>query len=253
MILLEEKDFSAYDIIFIISVIVVFVYAVFVPPVHSVADQGDFERVMRPCGLDFPSDYSFYDYAVRFFNMKFTSVDLLLYVPRLLFLVPTTTFIFPTATARLICLPFGAFDMRILAVMMFLWYATVCFFIQRKFKIENKFLHYIFLLFFIVVFFNGVNLTILNSLYGQSVMLVSFATVVLFGLYMFENIHDAKKSVIIFSLFRLACYSVQNCSVPYLHRSLLSLYCMSVLKATSEICALCVQSFYFGTESADTL
>ena len=116
---MKKKIFSAYDIIFIISVIVVFVYAVFVPPVHSVADQGDFERVMRPCGLDFPSDYSFYDYAVRFFNMKFTSVDLLLYVPRLLFLVPTTTFIFPTATARLICLPFGAFDMRILAVMMF--------------------------------------------------------------------------------------------------------------------------------------
>ena len=90
---MKKKIFSAYDIIFIISVIVVFVYAVFVPPVHSVADQGDFERVMRPCGLDFPSDYSFYDYAVRFFNMKFTSVDLLLYVPRLLFLVPTTTFI----------------------------------------------------------------------------------------------------------------------------------------------------------------
>lgn len=68
---MKKKIFSAYDIIFIISVIAVFVYAVFVPPVHSVADQGDFERVMRPCGLDFPSDYSFYDYAVRFFYMKF--------------------------------------------------------------------------------------------------------------------------------------------------------------------------------------
>lgn len=89
---MKKKIFTAYDIIFIISVIAVFIYAVFVSPVHSVADQGDFERVMRPCGLDFPSDYSFYDYAVRFFNMKFTSVDLLLYVPRLLFLVPTTTF-----------------------------------------------------------------------------------------------------------------------------------------------------------------
>ena len=80
---MKKKIFSAYDIIFIISVIAVFIYAVFIPPVHSVADQGDFERVMRPCGLDFPSDYFFYDYAVRFFNMKFTSVDLLLYVPRL--------------------------------------------------------------------------------------------------------------------------------------------------------------------------
>ena len=79
---MKKKIFSAYDIIFIISVIAVFVYAVFVPPVHSVADQGDFERVMRPCGLDFPSDYSFYDYAVRFFNMKFTSVDLLYSLPQ---------------------------------------------------------------------------------------------------------------------------------------------------------------------------
>jgi len=79
---LKKKIFSAYDIIFIISVIVVFVYAVFVPPVHSVADQGDFERVMRPCGLDFPSDYSFYDYAVRFFNMKFIfSADYDVYIP----------------------------------------------------------------------------------------------------------------------------------------------------------------------------
>ena len=108
---MKKKIFSAYDIIFIISVIAVFVYAVFVSPVHSVADQGDFERVMRPCGLDFPSDYSFYDYAVRFFNMKFTSVDLLLYVPRLLFLVPTTTLyslpqqqgLYVCRSVRLIC------------------------------------------------------------------------------------------------------------------------------------------------------
>ena len=78
---MKKKIFSAYDIIFIISIIAVFIYAVFVSPVHSIADQGDFERVMRPCGLDFPSDYSFYDYAVRFFNMKFTSVDLLLLKP----------------------------------------------------------------------------------------------------------------------------------------------------------------------------
>ena len=136
---MKKKIFSAYDIIFIISIIAVFIYAVFVSPVHSIADQGDFERVMRPCGLDFPSDYSFYDYAVRFFNMKFTSVDLLLYVPRLLFLVPTTTFIFPTATARLICLPFGAFDMRILAVIMFCGTQRYAFLYNANLKLKISF------------------------------------------------------------------------------------------------------------------
>ncbi len=170
------------------------------------------------------------------------------------FLVPTTTFIFPTATTRLLYVCRSVrFDMRILAVMMFLWYATVCFLYNVNLKLKISFCIIFFCCFFIVVFFNGVNLTILNSLYGQSVMLVSFATVVLFGLYMFENVHDAKNSVIIFFTVSSCLLLGSKLRVPYLHRSLLSLYCMSVLKATSEICALCVQSFYFGTESADTL
>lgn len=84
-------------------------------------------------------------------------------------------------------------------------------------------------------------------------MLVSFATVVLFGLYMFENVHDAKNSVIIFFTVSscLLLGSKLQCAVftPFLIIAVLYVG----FKATSEICALCVQSFYFGTESADTL
>lgn len=185
------KYFSIYDIIFLIAAAVIFIFAVFFPPVHSVADQGDFERVMRPIGIDFPDDYSFYEYAVRFFPMRFTKQDLLLYIPRLLFIVPSTAFVFPSLIVRLICAPTGMFDMRILAAVIFLWYTLSCFFILRRIKIKNCILHIAFIGFFLIVFFNGVNLTLFNSLYGQSVMLASFASVAAASLYLFENIRTA--------------------------------------------------------------
>ena len=195
---LKKKNFfRLYDIIFIISVIAVFIYAVFRIACPFDCRPRWFWKSYASVRTWFSVRLLFYDYAVRFLIWNLRQSTCCYMCQDFCFSADYDVYI-PTATARLICLPFGAFDMRILAGIMFLWYATVCFFIQRKFKIENKFLHCIFLLFFIVVFFNGINLTILNSLYGQSVMLVSFATVVLFGLYMFENVHDAKNSVIIF-------------------------------------------------------
>lgn len=205
---MKKRIFSAYDIIFLLGAITIFVCAVFASPVHSIADQGDFERVMRQCGLNFPSEYSFFDFAIRFYEMKFTSADLLLYLPRLLLIIPATTFIFPTFLTRLICLPFGAFDIRVLSVVMFSWYTAVCFFIQRKCKIKNPILRCLFVILFLFIFFNGLNLTIFNSLYGQSVMLASFATVTLFGLNLFDNVTEAKKhTVILFTIS--ACMLLQ--------------------------------------------
>lgn len=196
-----SRYFSVYDVIFLTSAAVIFIFAVFFPPVHSVADQGDFERVMRPIGINFPADYSFFEYAVRFFPMHFTKQDLLLYVPRLLFLVPSTSFVFPSLIVRIICAPTGVFDMRVLAVIMFLWYTSACFFILRRIKIKNHILHIAFIGFFLIVFFSGVNLTLFNSLYGQSVMLASFASLAAASLYLFENISTASNcKIFIFTI-----------------------------------------------------
>ena len=38
-----SRYFSVYDVIFLTAAAVIFIFAVFFPPVHSVADQGDFE------------------------------------------------------------------------------------------------------------------------------------------------------------------------------------------------------------------
>lgn len=175
-----------YDIIFIVLAAVVFVCAVFIPPVRSIADQGDFERVMHPCGLDFFQNHSYYDFAERFFDINFDNINKAAYIPRLLLIIPSTSFIIPTALTNLLCMAAGVFDMRVLAVIMFLWYTAVCVLILHKIQLKSPVLNIIFIMCFIFVFFNGVNLTIFNSLYGQSIMLASFATVVLAGIYLFE-------------------------------------------------------------------
>lgn len=196
-----KNKLSIHDIIFFVITAAIFIYAVLSSPAHSIADQGDFERVMRPCGLDFPDAYSFYDFAYRFYKLSFTKTDLLLYIPRLLMIIPTTSFILPTAVARLICMPFGAFDVRILAAVMFLWYDLVCMLILRRADFRSASRRYVFTAFFILIFFNGINLTLFNSLYGQSVMLCGFATVFLGGLMLFDGKSAIKKRTIIFFTF----------------------------------------------------
>lgn len=189
--------FTVYDIIFLYAVTAVFIYSVFIPPVHSIADQGDFERIMRPCGLDFTDNHSFYDFAIRYFKSAFTYTNKLLYIPRLIFLIPSTTFILPVTIAKMLCFN-TLFDMRILAVIMFSWYSIVCMLILRRIKIQSPAARLIFMAFFITVFFNGVNLTFFNSLYGQSVMLASFATVILAALHLFDTPSD--KAIIFFTI-----------------------------------------------------
>lgn len=197
---LNTRKITVYDILFLTAAAAIFFFAVFYPPVRGIADQGDFERVMRPMGLDFPDDYSFYSWSERFFPTHFTKEDMLLYIPRLLFIVPATAFMLPSFITRIFCI--GEFDVRALAVIIFVWYTLSCFFILRRVKIKNAVLRIVFIAFFIIVFYNGVNLTLFNSLYGQSVMLASFASLVCAGLYLFDSTKTASAPKIL--LFTLA-------------------------------------------------
>lgn len=247
----KKINISIHDIIFLIAVTAVFIYAVLASPAHSVADQGDFERVMRPCGLDFPDGgYSFYDFAYRFYKLSFKKTDLLLYIPRLLLIVPTTTFIFPTAAARLICMPFGAFDVRVLAVIMFVWYAVVCMLILRRISLKNIVFRYIFTAVFVLIFFNGINLTMFNSLYGQSVMLTSFATVILGGLMLFDGKSHIKKKTIVF--FAIASCMLLGAKlqcvvfVPFLLAAIFAAVRKSGFKKTGIICMVIVTWYGIG-------
>lgn len=247
----SKFNISVHDVIFLIAVTAVFIYAVLASPAHSIADQGDFERVMRPCGLDFPDgEYSFYDFAHRFYKLSFTKIDLMLYLPRLLFIVPTTSFIFPTAAARLICMPFGAFDVRVLSIIMFVWYSAVCMLILKRITLKNIVFRYIFTAVFVLIFFNGINLTMFNSLYGQSVMLTSFATVILGGLMLFDGKSQVKKKTIVF-------FSVASCMllgaklqcvvfVPFLVGAIFTAAKKGGFKKTGIICMAFVMWYGIG-------
>lgn len=239
------KSLTAYDITFAAAALTLFILAVMLPPVRSIADQGDFERVMRPCGLDFPAGtYSFYGYAERFYNMSFTKTDALLYIPRLLFIVPSTAFIFPVSLAKLICAPFGAFDVRVLGFIMFVWYAAVCTMILRRVTLKSRILKWLFYALFLFVFFNGVSLTIFNSLYGQSVMLASLATLALAALMLFENVQKARRGQIVFFTVAscLLLGSKLQCVVfvPFMAAALIYAGAGCGFKKTAAVCAVFV-------------
>lgn len=196
---MKKCKITIYDILFLTAALLIFFFAVFYPPVRGIADQGDFERVMRPMGLDFPDDYSFYAWSYSYFPTHFTKEDMLLYIPRLLLIVPSNAFMLPSFITRIICM--GAFDTRVLAVIIFLWYTLSCFFILRRIEIKNAVLRLVFIAFFLMIFYNGVNLTMFNSLYGQSVMLASFAFLVCTGMYLFKNVRSASALKIIMFTF----------------------------------------------------
>lgn len=246
------KRITVYDIIFAAAAVLIFVLAVMSPPVRSIADQGDFERVMRPCGLDFPikTDYSFYGWAERFFRMSFTRADALLYIPRLLFIVPTTSFIYPVSLSKLICMPFGAFDVRVLGWVMLLWYTVVCVLILRRVRLKNAVLKALFYALFLFVFYNGVNLTMFNSLYGQSVMLASFATLVLAALMLFYDIRSAGRGRLIFFALSscLLLGSKLQCVVfvPFLAAALVYACVRCRFKKTAALCAVLVVWYGIG-------
>lgn len=235
-----RKKLTIYDIIFLSTAVILFFFAVFYPPVRSVADQGDFERVMRPMGLDFPDNYSFYEYAVRFYPTHFTREDLLLYIPRLLLIVPSNTFMLPSLAVRIICM--GRFDMRVLAAIIFLWYTASCLYILRRVKIEHPVLRLIFIGLFLFVFFNGVNLTMFNSLYGQSTMLAAFAFLAAAALALFEDIQSVGKvKILIFTLAACLMLGAKlQCFVftPFLMASVLYVGFKSNRRALCAVCAV---------------
>lgn len=192
---------SFYDIFFLIGAVVIFIWCVFIPPAHSIADQGDFERIMHRCGLEFISEPVFYLWPQRFYEMNFTGENIFIYILSLLFIIPSTSFILPVFIAKLLCITSETFDVRVLAAIMFIWYTLVCFFILRRIKIKNFIIRIVFIIVFLIIFYNGINMTFFNSLYGQSVMLASFATLFLAGIIMFSDISNAKNSYILFFSF----------------------------------------------------
>lgn len=193
------KKLQPADIVFLLLAAVACIYAIFIPPAHGVADQGDFERVMGQAGLGFFHGHSFYDFVQTKYTLKWMNPLFLIG------LLPATSYIYPIAVAKLLCRIcfLGYFDTRVLAAVFSLYYSIVCFLIFRQIPVKNQIGKSVLAAIFIAVFFDGVNLTMFNSMYGQSMLLIALASFLLSGVLILRNLDNLKKRHIVF--FFAAC------------------------------------------------
>lgn len=191
---IKKIKYDISDIIFILFSVFAFIYSVYLPVNLGIADQGDFERVMNQAGLAFVPEHTFYDYVNPHYVMKITNPLFLKGI------VPSTSYIYPIFAAKLICriLFTDCFDTRILAAVMFLIYDVSCLIILKNIKIHSQIIKSIIAVLFVFVFFDGTNLIIFNSLYGQSMMLVSTAMFIAAVGVIINNFDFIKKRYLVF-------------------------------------------------------
>lgn len=178
------------DIFFILTAVIICIYVIFVPPARGVADQGDFERVMIPAGLDFldRASHNFYEFVEPVYKLSFMyKGNAYAYPFYLLGIIPATSYIYPITIAKILCIGLGHFDTRVLAGVMSILYAAVCAGIVRRLRVKSNIARSLLYGLFLLIFFNGINLTIFNSLYGQSMMLVAMAMFILACMILVEN------------------------------------------------------------------
>lgn len=192
---------KVFDVLFIILAAVICIITIYLPPVHGVADQGDFERVMMPAGLDFinKNAHNFYEFIEQKYLMHFTyQYDMLLYPLRLLTIIPVTSYIYPITIAKIFCIFCGHFDTRILAAVMCISYIITCTLILRHIRTGQKFIDIILYALVLFIFFDGVTITMFNSMYGQSMMTLSMAIFILATILIIQNINNLCRAHFIF-------------------------------------------------------
>lgn len=191
---------------FIIVAVFLCIYIIYIPPVRGVADQGDFERIMMPTGLNYFGGqvHSMYDFIHQRYDMSFVYPGhKLAYIPYLLGIIPTTTYIYPITIAKLLCMPIGYFDTRVLAGVMCVNYIIIVALLLRRINVKSVVSKVIIYIAVLLVFFDGIYVTMFNSLYGQSIMLVSFALFLLAAVNLIEHIENLRKRDLI--LFLVSC------------------------------------------------
>lgn len=198
------KNQRLFDWSFIIIAALLFIAAVYFPPVHGVADQGDFERVMIPAGLNFIDRalHNFYGFIEQRYALHFTyRHDAWLYIPRLLAIVPATSFIYPITLAKLLCMFGGVFDTRTLAAVMCTGYIAACVCLLRRLRTGTTLIDFIMYALTLLIFFDGVTLTLFNSLYGQSMMTLAFVIFILAAVIVIQNFDRLCRAHLLFLFF----------------------------------------------------
>lgn len=197
------KNYSnLYGYIPIVSILVACVIALFIlfyPPIPGIADQGDFQRVMKVTGLkeakEQDSDHWF-KYVITEYEVIPTKLS------RLLGTTPTTSMIYPITIGKSLCkmLGYNYFDTRILAFIYLVLYMTALYICLRCIHFKNISTAVFFSILSILVLVDGNYLVWFNSLYGEPMMIVGLLLFISSLFYLLEHEEDKsyKKFLFIF-------------------------------------------------------
>ncbi|RMD04402.1 hypothetical protein D9O40_01695 [Clostridium autoethanogenum] len=186
----------------IISILGAFIAALFIlfyPPMPGIADQGDFERVMKATGLtDAKGQGSahWFKYVVTKYKMLPTSFS------RLLGIIPTTSMIYPITFGKLLCkiIGYNYFDTRILAFIYLILYMTGLYICFSCIHFKNIAAAVFFSILSIIILVDGNYIVWFNSLYGEPMMIVGFLLFISSIIYFLKHREDRsyKKFLFIF-------------------------------------------------------
>lgn len=180
---------NLYRYIPIASILIAFTVALFTlfyPPMPGIADQGDFQRVMKVTGL---SDVKEQD-ADHWFKYVVTEYKALpTKYSRLLGKIPTTSMIYPITLGKLLCnmLRYNYFDTRVLAFIYLILYITALYICLRSIHFKNIGTAVFFSILSIVILVDGNYLVWFNSLYGEPMMIVGLLLFISSALYLLKH------------------------------------------------------------------
>lgn len=185
---------------------VIVLFTLFYPPMPGIADQGDFQRVMKVTSLSDAKEQDG-DHWFRYVITEYKSLPT--EYPRLLGKLPTTSMIYPITLGKLLCkmLGYNYFDTRILAFIYLVLYITALYICLRCTHFINIGTAIFFSILSILVLVDGNYIVWFNSLYGEPMMIVGLLLFISSVLYLLEHREDKsyKKFLFIFvsSLFFL--------------------------------------------------
>ncbi|MGI6668280.1 MAG: hypothetical protein ACOX4M_02215 [Acetivibrionales bacterium] len=151
-------------------ILAILFFTLFTRPVIGVADNGDFARIMKSAGLHYLSDdpaERYFGYVNRLYGIGFIIPFMGAYLSTEIPLVILAVLINKAVTAS------KYFDIRFLAAIYSVIFATACFFLVRYLRMLSKVAGIVAAAVIIFVFCDTGYISYFNSLYGEAVSLVS--------------------------------------------------------------------------------
>lgn len=206
MLNMKESNFYAklhlnlYKYIPAVSALVACIIGLFIlfyPPMPGIADQGDFQRVMKVTGLGNTKEQDgtqWFKYVITKYEALPTSSS------RLLGAIPTTSMIYPITLGKFLCsiMGYNYFNTRILAFIYLILYITALYICICSIGFKSLSTTLFFSILSILILVDGNYIVWFNSLYGEPMMIIGMLLFISSVLYFLKHREDKSYAKFLF-------------------------------------------------------